>query len=200
MPFITCQILPKKMKDKKELRLKYKALRKQLSDNELEEMSLAIANRLLQLPIWEKSYFHIYLPITELKEVNTEFALHVLSGKDKDILISKVDFETRNMIHFLLTDSTKIKKNLYNIPEPVDGIEVPTHKIEVVFVPLLAFDKKGNRVGYGKGFYDKFLSQCKPDVIKIGLSFFEPDELIVDIFEGDVKMDFCVTPDKIYSF
>ena len=104
------------------------------------------------------------------------------------------------MTHFLLTDNTKIKKNEYNIPEPVDGIEVPSKKIDVVFVPLLAYDKKGNRVGYGKGFYDKFLSECKPDVIKIGLSFFEPEELIADIFEGDIKLDYCVSPNGFYQF
>lgn len=185
---------------KKELRQKYKALRKQLSENELEEMSLAIANKLLKLPIWEKTYFHIFLPITEQKEVNTEFILHLLSGKDKEAIVSKCDFNTCNLVHFLLTDNTRIKKNEYNIPEPVDGIEVPSHKIDVVFVPLLAFDKKGHRVGYGKGFYDKFLSECKPDVIKIGLSLFEPEELITDIFEGDIKLDYCVTPDSIHSF
>jgi 5-formyltetrahydrofolate cyclo-ligase len=185
---------------KKELRQKYKALRKQLSENELEEMSLAIVNKLLKLPIWEKNYFHLFLPITEHQEVNTEFILHLLSGKDKEIIISKSDFETRKMTHFLLTDNTKIKKNEYNIPEPIDGIEVPSHKIDVVFVPLLAFDKKGHRVGYGKGFYDKFLSECKPDVIKIGLSFFDPEELITDVFEGDIQLDYCVTPNEVYSF
>jgi 5-formyltetrahydrofolate cyclo-ligase len=185
---------------KKEFRQKYKALRKLLSENELEEMSLAIANKLLKLPIWEKNYFHIFLPITEHQEVNTEFILHLLSGKDKEIIISKSDFKTRKMTHFLLTDNTKIKKNEYNIPEPIDGIEVPSHKIEVVFVPLLAFDKKGHRVGYGKGFYDKFLSECKPDIIKIGLSFFDPEELITDVFEGDIQLDYCVTPNSIYQF
>ena len=188
------------MKNKKELRLAYKALRNSLSENELEEMSLAIANKVLTLPIWEKTYFHIFLPITEHREVNTEFILHLLSGKDKEIIISKSDFSTRNMTHFLLTDNTKIKKNEYNIPEPINGIEVPAHKIDVIFVPLLAYDKKGNRVGYGKGFYDKFLSECKPDIIKIGLSFFDPEELIEDIFEGDVKLDYCVTPNEIYTF
>ena len=188
-----------KMK-KTELRIKYKALRKQLSENETEEISLAVANKLLTLPIWEKTYFHIFLPITEHHELNTEFILHLLSGKDKEIIISKSDFETRNMSHFLLTDNTKIKKNEYNIPEPVDGIEVPSHKIEVVFVPLLAFDKKGHRVGYGKGFYDKFLSECKPETIKIGLSYFEAEDLIEDVFEDDVPLDYCVTPDKIYKF
>lgn len=200
MLFTTCQTLMKRMKNKKELRLKSKTLRNALSENEIEEMSLAVANKILTLPIWEKTYFHIFLPITEQKEVNTEFILHLLSGKDKEIIVSKADFETRNMTHFLLTDNTRIKKNAYNIPEPVDGIEVPSHKIDVVFVPLLAFDKKGHRVGYGKGFYDKFLSECKPDVIKIGLSFFDPEELITDVFEGDVKLDYCVTPDEVHSF
>ena len=185
---------------KKELRQKYKALRKQLSENELEEMSLAIANKLLKLPIWEKSSFHIFLPITEHHEVNTEFILHLLSGKDKDIIISKSDFDSKKLTHFLLTDNTKIRKNKYNIPEPVDGIEVPTNKIEVVFVPLLAFDKKGHRVGYGKGFYDILLSECKPETVKIGLSFFEAEESIIDIFEGDIQLDYCVTPNSIYSF
>ena len=186
--------------NKKELRIKYKTLRSQLSENDIEEMSLAIANKVLTLPIWEKTYFHIFLPIIEQKEVNTEFILHLLSGKDKEIIISKSDFETREMTHFLLTDNTKIKKNQYNIPEPVDGIEVPTHKIEVVFVPLLAFDKSGHRAGYGKGFYDKFLTECKPKTIKIGLSFFEAEEKIEDVFENDVKLDYCVTSKGVYEF
>jgi 5-formyltetrahydrofolate cyclo-ligase len=104
------------------------------------------------------------------------------------------------MSHFLLTDNTKIKKNEYNIPEPIKGLNVPTEMIDVVFVPLLAYDKLGNRVGYGKGFYDKFLNECKPNVIKIGLSFFEPEELIEDVFENDVKLDFCVTSERVICF
>lgn len=186
--------------NKKELRLKYKTLRKQLSENEMEEMSLAISNQLLQLDIWDKNYFHIFLPIEEHQEVDTELILHLLCGKDKEILISKSNFETREMKHYLLTDNTKIKKNEYNIPEPVDGIEVPSKKIEVVFVPLLAFDIKGHRVGYGKGFYDKFLGECQAETIKIGLSFFEAEEIIADIHEGDMQLNYCLTPNKVYRF
>jgi 5-formyltetrahydrofolate cyclo-ligase len=152
------------------------------------------------LPIWNKTYFHIFLPISEQKEVNTEFILHLLSGKDKEIIVSKSDFKTREMTHFLLTDNTKIKKNQYNIPEPVDGLEVPASKIEVVFVPLLAFDKTGHRAGYGKGFYDKFLKDCRPETIKIGFSFFEAEEKIEDVYENDVKLDYCVTPNEVYRF
>lgn len=185
---------------KKELRLKYKSLRQSLAENDIEEKSLAIANQLLSLPIWEHSYFHIFLPIVEQKEIDTEFILHLLAGKDKNIIVSKSDFETRKMTHFLLTDATRIRKNNYNIPEPVDGIEVPSHKIEVVFVPLLAFDRNGHRVGYGKGFYDQFLSQCTPDVVKIGLSFFEAEHVIADVYATDVRLDFCITPQEIYFF
>ena len=185
---------------KKELRQKYKVVRQNLTAIEIEEKSLAIANEILKLPIWGKTYFHVFLPIEEQKEVDTEFILHLLAGKDKEIVISKSDFETREMTHFLLTDNTRIKKNEYNIPEPVDGLEVPAKKIDVVFVPLLAFDKKGNRVGYGKGFYDKFLAECKPETIKIGLSFFDPEEQISDVFESDVLLDYCVTPNGVWAF
>jgi 5-formyltetrahydrofolate cyclo-ligase len=188
------------MTTKKELRLQKKGLRKQITETDIDELSLVIANKVLSLPIFGKTYFHVFLPIVEHKEVNTEFILHLLAGKDKEIVISKSDFETREMTHFLLTDNTKIKKNEYNIPEPLDGLEVPSSKIDVVFVPLLAFDTFGNRVGYGKGFYDKFLSECKPETIKIGLSFFEAETEIIDVFEGDVKLDYCITPKKIYKF
>ena len=185
---------------KKEIRLKYKELRKQLSENEIEEKSLAIANQLVRMTIWEKTYYHIFLPIEEQKEVNTEYILQILAGKDKEIVISKSDFASISMTHYLLTDNTKIKKNEYNIPEPVSGLNVPTDFIDVVFVPLLAYDKKGNRVGYGKGFYDKFLSDCKSDVIKIGLSFFAPEEEFENIFENDVTLDLVITPSSTFTF
>lgn len=185
---------------KLELRKKYKTLRNILSINDVDALSLTIANQLLKLPVWDYLFYHIFLSIEEKKEVNTDFILNILSGKDKHILISKSDFETGNMIHFLLTDNIIIKKNSYNIPEPVDGIEISNDKIDVVFMPLLAFDKTGNRVGYGKGFYDRFLVNCKPETIKIGLSFFEAENEITDIFENDIKLDYCVTPDKVYQF
>ena len=95
---------------KKELRIKYKELRKQLSEAQVEERSLAIANRLLPLDIWDKTYFHLFLTIEEQKEVDTEFVLQILAGKDKEILVSKSHFDTGQMTHFLLTDNTKFQK------------------------------------------------------------------------------------------
>ena len=185
---------------KKELRIKYKHLRNLLSDHDIEKMSLEIANQLVKMPIWEQYYFHIFLPIVEKKEVDTEFILHVLAGKDKEIVVSKSDFDCIEMTHFLLTDSTRFKKNHFGISEPVHGLVVPIEKIDVVFVPLLAFDKFGNRVGYGKGFYDVFLNKCRQDTLKIGLSFFEAEEAVEDVFKQDVTLDYCITPNRIYEF
>ncbi len=182
------------------LRKLYKTRRNDLTQNQVEDYSIAIANQLIALPIWEHQMYHMFLTIEEQKEINTEYILSVLSGKDKNIAISKSNFKTGTMTHFLLTDSTPLKKNDYNIPEPVSGIPIENQTIDVVFVPLLAFDKQGNRVGYGKGFYDTFLSQCKPETIKIGLSFFEAETEITDIFEGDIALDYCVTPKHIYKF
>jgi len=185
---------------KKDLRLHYKNLRQALSLDEIEDKSLAIANNLLKMDIWDNIYFHLFLTMEEQREVHTEFILNILAGKDKEVIVSRSDFETHTMIHFLLTDNTRLMKNQFGIPEPVDGIEVPSNKIDVVFVPLLAFDNNGQRVGYGKGFYDRFLNECKQDVVTIGLSFFEAEEEAIEANTTDVPMDYCVTPLKVYSF
>lgn len=185
---------------KAELRKIYKTLRGDLSLHQIDDLSIAIANQIIKLPIWEHTFYHLFLTIEAQKEINTEYILSILSGKDKNIVISKSNFEDSTMTHFLLTDSTPIKKNSYNIPEPIDGIAIENKNIDVIFVPLLAFDKLGNRVGYGKGFYDNFLSDCKPETLKIGLSFFDAETEITDIFGGDVILDFCVTPKRIYEF
>ncbi|SEK86259.1 5-formyltetrahydrofolate cyclo-ligase [Aquimarina amphilecti] len=186
--------------EKKELRVKYKKMRSDLDEEDIDDLSMDIANGLLKLPIWEQSFYHVFLSIQKQKEINTEFILHILQGKDKNIVVSKSDFEKNTLEHILLTDNTVLKVNSYGIPEPIDGIPIPETKIDVVFVPLLAFDKKGNRVGYGKGFYDKFLSKCNPETTKIGLSFYTAEEDIREILATDIKLDYCVTPMNVYSF
>jgi len=185
---------------KYDLRKNYKSLREQLSVDQIEDYSLAIANQLLRLDIWDKTFYHIFLSIEEQKEINTDYILNILSGKDKNIIISKSNFKDYSMTHYLLMDNTTIKKNSYNIPEPIDGIEIQSTQLDVVFVPLLAFDKTGNRIGYGKGFYDRFLANCKPETLKIGLSFFEAEPVIFEASENDVRLDYCVTKNKIYQF
>ena len=96
---------------KGELRKKYKTLRNVISETKIDDLSLAISNQLLKLPVWSHSFYHIFLTIEEQKEINTDYILNILSGKDKNILISKSNFKTRELSHFLLTDNTVIKKN-----------------------------------------------------------------------------------------
>ena len=180
--------------EKPALRKKYKKLRQSLSLDEIEELSLSIANQALQLDIWDHEFYHIFLPITKHKEVNTQYLLNILQGKDKNILLSKSDFDTNTMRNFLLTDRTKIVVNEYGIPEPEDGIEIAFAKAEVIFIPLLAYDTKGNRVGYGKGFYDRFLAQCNPEALKIGLSFFSPENECISTNSSDISLDYCISP------
>ncbi len=184
---------------KKDLRVKILSLRNSITTEYLSNQSLQLANTLLTLPIWNFSFYHLFLPITQKKEIDTSYILSILQGKDKNVVLPKMA-DDQNLKHFLLTDSTVIKPNKWGVPEPLDGLEVPIHKIDVVFIPLLAFDTKGNRVGYGKGFYDIFLKECNPNVVKIGLSLFEAEESIDDIAPDDVPLDYCITPNKVYSF
>lgn len=185
---------------KAELREKYKSLRNKLSQEEVNNLSINIANQLLKLDIWNFSFYHIFLSIESQKEINTEYILNILSGKDKHIVISKSNFKTNTLSNYLLTDTTTIKINHWGIPEPVDGIEIQNSKIDIVFVPLLAYDFKGNRVGYGKGFYDKFLSTCNPKTIKIGLSFFNAEHNLIETSRDDIPLNYCITPKKILTY
>jgi len=88
----------------------------------------------------------------------------------------------------------------WGIPEPMGGVAVEPTKFDIILIPLLAFDKKGHRVGYGKGFYDRYLALCRPDCLKIGISLFEPVELIEDIESHDIPLDLAVCPSQLYDF
>ena len=104
------------------------------------------------------------------------------------------------LIHYLYEKNILIKKNNLGIPEPLNGNKIKTKLIEVVFVPLIIVDKIGNRVGYGKGYYDRFLNKCDKKVIKVGLSFFDIIEKIEDTTHNDIRLNFCITPKKIIKF
>ena len=187
------------MKTKAEFRKKYKKLRKQLTSEEREEASLQIANRLLSLDIWQHEFYHIFLPILKMGEINTEYILNILSGKDKNVVLSKSDFEELSMTHYLLTDNLVIKPNEWGIPEPKNGLQVDPKQLDVVFIPLLAYDETGNRLGYGKGFYDRFLADCRPNILKIGLSYFDPEKAIPHNV-NDIQLSHCITPSKSFTF
>lgn len=112
----------------------------------------------------------------------------------------RVDFKRDVLEHLEYNQETKLKKSHWGIYEPVGDELLDEKKFDVILVPMLAFDERGFRVGHGKGYYDKFLSLCRKDTRKIGLSFFEPVREIKDIKHFDVKLDFCITPEQIFSF
>lgn len=173
--------------------------RNTLSQSLVVAESLKIANRCLGLPIWDGFFYHLFLSIPDKKEVDTSFLLTVLQGKDKNIVLPRVKSKG-GLDHTLLTDSTELRTSSLGIPEPVSGLSVSPEVLDVIFVPLLGFDISGNRLGYGGGYYDRFLSQCRQDAKKIGLSFFGPLTQIPNIEETDIPLDGCVTPEQYYTF
>jgi len=183
---------------KKKLRLKYLKKRLHISDFQRKLWSKEIANQCLKLPIWRKKIFHIFLSIHKNKEVDTDPLVSLLKDKNKKIIIPKIN--GLNLNHFMYEKDLLIKKNNLGIPEPLNGNKIKINLIEVVFVPLIIVDKIGNRVGYGKGYYDRFLINCDKKVIKVGLSFFDIIEKIEDTTYDDIKLNYCITPKKIIKF
>lgn len=175
---------------------------KGLSPQSIEEMSKCITRLFFDNFGVNKKYIHIYLSIKKNNEVNTSYILQNLISDYKDLTIAvpKSDFNSGTMKHYRYNNFTKLQVNKLGIPEPENGEELNADIFDMVLVPLLCFDKNGYRVGYGKGFYDRFLSACKPDTQKIGLSFFPPVDEIKDKHLHDIKLDACVTPNQVYYF
>ena len=187
------------MSTKLALRTEYRKRRYVLSQDQIADWSIEISNRCLTLDIWEHSLYHLFLTAEKNKEVDTSYLLSILQGKDKQPVVSKM-IDDEALEHYLLSDQTPLKLNRWGIPEPLSGISITPQHMEVVFVPLLVFDLKGHRIGYGKGYYDRFLGECPKSTIKVGLSFFDPVSKIVDIDPYDVSLDYVVSPREVYNF
>lgn len=187
---------------KKEIRKLYKQKRDTLSESQSEKLQDLLLINFQQLSLPFLQYLHTYLPMQIQKEVDTYPLMEFLRFTNPGItfVVPRTNFAGNTMINFIYDNDTVLVKNEYDIMEPEGGIVVNSQQIDMVLVPLLAFDQKGNRVGYGKGFYDRFLAECKRDVIKVGLSFFEAEEQVFDTDEFDIPLTYCVTPYKLYEF
>ncbi|HSN09259.1 MAG TPA: 5-formyltetrahydrofolate cyclo-ligase [Hanamia sp.] len=187
---------------KEELRFIYKQKRKTLSLQSIEKFNDLILINFQKLPLPSVECVHTYLSSLKLGEPETANIIKYLEFKNPmvKIVIPKVDIHSGNLAHYHYTDEIEMIKNKYGIDEPKHGNEISETEIDMVLIPLLAFDKSGYRVGFGKGYYDKFLSGCRKDVLKIGLSFFEPVDKIEDITGYDIPLDFCVTPKETFIF
>lgn len=170
-----------------------------MSTRQYEVLSKALLNQFATLDFTGVKTIHIFLPITEKREPDTFLLINWLAKKHPEIkiIVPKADFETALMSHHEYLGPQDLKKNYYNIFEPQKGI-LHRGEVDLVFVPLLAFDKRGYRVGYGKGFYDRFLENL--NARKIGLSLLPAIEKIDDVSEYDIRLDFCITPTATIKF
>jgi 5-formyltetrahydrofolate cyclo-ligase len=136
------------------------------------------------------------------KEFNTWLIIEQVKKEMPSIRFSipKVNAKIQLLENYYFESKDQLNENKWGIQEPLFGDKTMAEEIDLVIVPLLAFDKSGHRVGYGKGYYDKLLSTCRPNTLKIGVSLFQPVENIEDTNNLDVALDFCVTPEKIISF
>ena len=183
---------------KAEARKYYRNLRKQFSKKKVKQLSAAIFEHIKTIDFSNAQTFHVFLPIEKNNEVNTYPIINWLFNQNKTVVLPLVI--GNDMINCQIEKDFETSLNSLQIPEPIQYTEIDAKAIDVVFVPMFVADKKGNRVGYGGGYYDKFLARCKPETKKIGLTYFRPIENIDDIYFGDFPLDFCITPEEIVSF
>lgn len=187
--------------NKTSLRKLYTEKRQQLSEAEIAVYSNSIAEQFLSmLPNMNISVLHTFLPIKAKKEVNTWYIIENIWKNYPNTQVAVPIMQGDELLHSVITPDTIFNTNKWNIQEPISTVFIQPKTIDIVLVPLLAYDQKGNRIGYGKGFYDRFLQHCKPNVKKIGLSFFEPHTDSIPIESTDIPLNKCITPKQIYYF
>jgi 5-formyltetrahydrofolate cyclo-ligase len=189
--------------NKTEIRRTFLERRKNLGRSQYWILNGQIVEQIARINWSQFKLVHLFMPITDNKEIDTFSILEYFKEHEPKlkIVIPKTDFETMEMENILFDPVyTILGRNKYGIPEPIHGRTISPQLIDAVIMPLLAFDMQGNRVGYGKGFYDRFLENCRPDTQRIGLSFFDPIEAVEGLNEHDKPLHACITPDRIWEF
>jgi len=180
---------------KSELRARMLKLRKSIDEEDWETRSETIINELKKIPEFIASdVIHCFVSMNDRKEVNTHSLLNDLISSGKKVIVPVTDFETGELKHSELKSFQDLKENKWGVLEP-DEIHPPTKEMDMILVPLLVVDKDFNRLGYGKGFYDRFLK--KENAVKVGLLFddFLIDQIPVENF--DEKLDILITEKMI---
>jgi 5-formyltetrahydrofolate cyclo-ligase len=185
---------------KQEARKVFMQKRRQLSATELKAFSNMINKNFKSFIPEQVKAVHVYLPIESKNEVDTWPLIKDLWAKEKRVAVPVVDTNKQKIISCELTSTTKLLENYWKVPEPVVRKKFDENLLDMVLIPLLAIDSMGFRVGYGKGFYDRFLKTLNDKVLKIGLSYFQPIDRISDIDHWDIAMDYCITPSEIIRF
>lgn len=187
---------------KQELRKIYLEKRQSLSEAEYGQLNFQLyQNFFSAIDLSFIKVLHIFLPIISKHEPDTWLIIDRIRREFPHIRISipKVNNQKGELENFYFEGLHQLTTNEWGIQEPKQGIPAEPEKIDFVVVPLLAFDTRGYRVGYGKGYYDKFLSQCKPETRKVGISLFPPVE-VLPIDDWDVPLHSCVTAAEVFEF
>ena len=186
---------------KKDLRLKYLELRKTITPKELEIISKNICDHVFNNFQLEKKFISIFLPIKKYKEINTYKIWYKAISLNAHVAIPKINKKNNELKHVIFEHKNQLEINKFGIPEPKKGKVISAEHFDYVFIPLLTVDFNGNRVGYGKGYYDRFLKHCKAQCKFIGLYHFdELNQKISDLNNLDVQLNACITPNKIIYF
>jgi 5-formyltetrahydrofolate cyclo-ligase len=188
---------------KADLRRAALARRRALPEAEVARLSAALWEQLRTgFPVPEWRWLHLFLPIPQQHEPDTWPLIRQLWAEQPylQLAVPVVQPDGHALRHFHLTPDTRLVANRWHIPEPVGATEVQPGQLDAVLVPLLAFDEAGHRVGYGKGFYDRFMIECRPGALRIGVSLEPPVPRIADAWAGDVRLHACLTPERLWRF
>ncbi|AHJ99574.1 5-formyltetrahydrofolate cyclo-ligase [Hymenobacter swuensis] len=188
---------------KAELRRAALARRRALPEAEVARRSAALWEQLqVEFVVPEWQWLHLFLPIPQQHEPDTWPLIRALWAQQPhmQLAVPVVQPDGHTLRHFHLTPATTLVKNRWGIPEPVGAAKISPAQLDAVLIPLLAFDEAGHRVGYGKGFYDRFLQECRPDAMRIGVSLEPPVPRITDAWAGDVPLNACLTPERVWWF
>ena len=187
---------------KAELRRSFLAKRKAITTDERRRWSRMIADNFLAgFDLSTVSKLHTFIPIDKFNEVDTMLIVRHVWAEFPHIrtYAPRINAETGNLESVAFAGGTELTETAWGIHEPAPDDIAADSDIDLVITPGLAFDTNMHRVGYGKGFYDRFLTNCRADCQKVGVSFFQPVERIDDIHDGDVQLDFCVTPAAVFA-
>lgn len=174
--------------------------RRLLADEVWQHRCDLVAKRATQFVLQRKvQTVHLFLPIGKNKEINTWPLLIRLNESGNRVILSRTDFKTREMTHVWYSPELKFGNDAFGIPSPLNGERANFSEVELVFLPLLACDKRGNRIGYGKGYYDQLLKDSGNGLLKVGLSITPPFDAFPFHEPHDIRLDYLITYHETYS-
>jgi 5-formyltetrahydrofolate cyclo-ligase len=185
---------------KAEIRQHYLNKRKQLSPQEMENKQRGLMKHCALFDLSSYVVVHLFLTIQKQREPNTQPLMEHLFSLGKTVVVPQSDFRTKQMTHWAVSPDSLWQTNRYGITEPTKGTPVSSSAIDLIFVPLLGYDATGQRVGYGQGFYDRFLSGCSPHTVFVGFSYFPPGPEITDCELTDIRLHHCIHSEGIVRF